>query len=223
MIFDEIWRLNPVKLFLESAESLPGMKSNYKTTLFLLNIAPLIRKKLVQPNDEILSLYLGSDPKEIILQGEYDPKQYFWARFLRVKVVEFEARLKVVSIDGNVVRFKFSHYSLKNPNRKHWDWVRWFSRFDPIHKKRILRKIVNLFPEVLRLTPIQWEVLFNLNYFLNQVPSIAGNIQVIGCEIRSEEIDFRCRSSVMLKPLADFFGPEYIKVKYLGEGDLSKR
>ncbi|WCL48876.1 hypothetical protein [Leptospira sp. GIMC2001] len=218
MILNDLWKLNPVRLLWETTNSLPGMKSNYKVTLFLNNISHVVRKKIVDKRKDLLNLRLSSHNGEVILEGEYDPTSYFWAKFLRIRLIHYQAKLKVVSLDGNVVRFKFTSYSLDNPGRKKWDLVRFFSRFDPIHKRRILNTIVNGFPNVLRLTPIQWEVLFNLNYFLEQVPSLAGKINVVSAQPTDGTVVFQLRSGTILKPLMDLLGPQYIKIEYTGDG-----
>lgn len=217
MILDELLKLNPVKIFWESTQSLPGMKSNYQAVLFLKNLEKYIQEKIVEPTEELESLKLNSKSGEVCLEGMYDPRRYFWAKILRIKQIHYQARLKVVDVEDNIVKFKFTAYSLDNPGKKKWDIIRFFSRFDPIHKKRILKKIVRGFPNTLKLTPIKWEVQLNLNYFLNQVPSMAGKIHVISALPNEGNIYFGAKSSVIMKPLMDFFGPQYIKVSYEGD------
>lgn len=217
MILDELLKLNPVRIFWESTQSLPGMKSNYHAILFLKNLDRYIQKKIVEPTEELESLNLDSKSAELCLEGIYNPRKYFWAKILRIKKIHYQARLKVVHVEDNIVRFKFTAYSLDNPGKKKWDFIRFFSRFDPIHKKRILNKIVRGFPNTLKLTPIKWEIQLNLNYFLNQVPSIAGKIHVITALPDNGNMYFSAKSSVIMKPLMDFFGPEYIKISYDGE------
>ncbi len=222
MILDDLWKLNPVRIFWETTQSLPGIKSNYKAVLYLKNLESYIQAKIVEPSEEIKILHLDSMNGLISIEGIYDPRTYFWARVLRIGLIHYHARLKVVNIENNIVRFKFTAYSLDNPDRKKWDFIKFFSRFDPFHKKRILNKIVKEFPNTLKLTPIQWEIQLNLNYFLNQVPSLAGKIKVIKAFPENSTILFEAQSSVIMKPLMDFFGPEFIKIHYDGndKGDF---
>lgn len=64
---------------------------------------------------------------------------------------------------------------------------------------------------------MQWEILFDLNYFLNLVPSIAGKIEIQYIIGDNNELYIFVRSSTILKPLVDFFGPEYLKIDYIEE------
>ncbi|MCC5814127.1 MAG: hypothetical protein JJT78_05170 [Leptospira sp.] len=218
MFFKELWELNPLKLFFDTTQALPGISSNSKIIIFLANVSPLLHQKISKKRSYISELRVGSHKEKLILEGEVNPNAYLLARILKIRRIHFKARLKIVSIEQNIVRFQFISYSLDNTRKKKWDILRIISRFDPIHKKKILKTIVDGFPEVLRLTPIVGEVLFNLNYFLNQVPSLAGKIQVVNADLHNDRVVFHARSNVILKPLMDMLGPQYVKVTYRESG-----
>lgn len=218
MFFKELWELNPLKLIFDTTQALPGITSNSKIILFLENVSPLLHKKISKNRSYITELKLTSHKDKLSLEGDVDPSSYFLARLLKIQRIHFKAKLRVVSIEQNIVRFRFVSYSLDNPGKKKWDIVRIISRFDPYHKKKILNTIVDGFPEVFRLTPIAGEILLSLNYFMNQVPSLAGKIQVVSADLHNNRVVFHARSNVILKPLMDVLGPQYVKVTYRESG-----
>lgn len=214
MFLKELWKLNPLKIFLDTTHSVPGMKTDTALFVNLENVGRILFQKIRAEKDYLLYLRLDSEDGQVILEGEVDASSYFWTKIFHIKKVHFLAKLKITSIEENTIRLKFTSYSLDNPGRVKWDLVRLFAKYDPFHKRKILFMIVDAYPEVLRLSPIFGEVLFNLNYFLYQVPSLAGKIRIVSADLQNGRAELYTRSSVILKPLMDFFGPEYVKISY---------
>jgi len=142
------------------------------------------------------------------------------ARFFGVEAIHYRVRLKPESVKHNKVHCRIVGYRVWDTKKRRFDFVRWFGRVDPFHKKRVLKSILRNFPEVLSLAGFQWEVLVDLNYFLRMGPPLAGSIEiqnVVPAPHEPDKIFFYAKSSSILKPLMDFFGPEYLSVDEIEE------
>lgn len=221
MFFKELWQMDPIKVFFDTTANfsgIPGIQSNSKIVIFLENVAPVLHKKVSSTRPYIQSLLLKTLDSNLRLEGSLDSSSYWIAKILGIRSIHYRVDLKIVQIEGNVVRFRIQSYSLRNPDSKKWDMVNIFSRWDRIHKTKILKAVTESYPAILRLTPIRDEVLFNLNYYLGLVPSLAGKIQVVSADLQNDRVVFHARSNVILKPLMDLLGPEYVKVTYREAG-----
>ncbi|MCZ8342397.1 MAG: hypothetical protein O9301_05135 [Leptospira sp.] len=214
MLLTDLLRFNPFNLFL-APKVVP--KSNYKVTLILSNLKVIIQKEIIEKDPDLESLEITSSKGEIILRGVYRMDWLWIARVLKIKRINYRVRLRPVSVKENKAHLKIIGYRVWDIKERKFDFIWWFSKVEPFHKKKVLNSIIKNAPHLLSLTGLQWEILFNLNFFLEQVPSIAGKIEIQYVVGDNKEIYIFVRSSTILKPLVDFFGPEYVKIDFIEE------
>ncbi|TGN09729.1 hypothetical protein [Leptospira ilyithenensis] len=214
MLLTDLFRFNPLNLLLPQ-KVVP--KSNYKVTLLLKNIRTVIRTEIIDQEPDLETLEITSANGEIILTGVYLMGWLWVARFLGVEAIHYRVRLKPVLVKDNKAHCKIIGYRVWDTKPRRFDFVRWFGKVEPFHKKKVLDSILKSSPHLLSLTSLQWEIRINLRYFLELVPSIAGNIEIQYLVADNSEIYFFVRSGTILKPLVDFFGPEYVKIDYIEE------
>lgn len=214
MLLTDLLRFNPLNLFLPP-KVVP--KSNYKVTLLLGSLRKVISTEIIAEDPDLESMEVSSAKGEVILTGVYRMGWLWIARFLKVESIRYRVRLKPVSVKDNKARLKIVGYRVWDTKPRRFDFVRWFGKVDPFHKKKVFESILYAAPHLLSLTGLQWEILFDLNYFLNLVPSIAGKIEIQYIIGDNNELYIFVRSSTILKPLVDFFGPEYLKIDYIEE------
>ncbi|EOQ88749.1 hypothetical protein LEP1GSC202_1471 [Leptospira yanagawae serovar Saopaulo str. Sao Paulo = ATCC 700523] len=214
MLLTDLFRFNPLNLFLPP-KVVP--KSNYKVTLLLGSLKKVIQTEIIAEDPDLESLEVGSSKGEVILTGTYRMEWLWIARFLKVQSIRFRVRLKPVLVKDNKARLKIVGYRAWDTKPRRFDIVRWFVKIDPFHKKKVFESIMHEAPHILSITGLQWELLFDLNYFLNLVPAIAGKIEIQYLVADHNELYIFVRSSTILKPLVDFFGPEYLKIDYIEE------
>lgn len=85
----------------------------------------------------------------------------------------------------------------------------------------ILETIVEEIPEILRLTGIRNVITVNIDYFLSEIPDLAGKITIQKVIPEKGNVFLFVRSGTILKPLLDFFGPEYIRIEPISENQDS--
>ncbi|MDF3821918.1 hypothetical protein P3G55_18585 [Leptospira sp. 96542] len=214
MLLTDLFRFNPLNLFLPP-KVVP--KSNYKVTLILGNLKQVIKTEIIDEDPDLQSLDVTSTKGEIFLTGVYKMGWLWIARFLKIETINYRVRLKPVSVKDNKAHLKIVGYRVWDTKPRRFDFVRWFGKVEPFHKKKVLESILTSAPHLLSLTGLQWEILFNMNYFLNLIPSIAGKIEIQYIIADDNEVYIFVKSSTILKPLVDFFGPEYIKIDYIEE------
>ncbi|WP_244594456.1 hypothetical protein [Leptospira ryugenii] len=198
------------------------MKSNYRVTLLLKNLRSVIKSEIIAKDPDLETLAVTSVRGEIHFTGIYRMNWLWISRLVGVSAVHYRVRLKPVSVRDNKAHLRIIGYRIWDTKPRKFDFVRWFAKIDPFHKKKVLASIIKNAPKVLSLTGLQWEVQVNLNYFLDLVPSIAGKIEIQYLVADNEDVYFLLRSGTILKPLVDFFGPEYLRIDFLEEdSDLS--
>ncbi len=214
MLLTDLLRFNPLNLFLPQKVAL---KSNYRVTILLKNLRSVIHKEIIEHDPDLETLEITSVKGEIHLTGVYLMDWLWIARLFGVKAIHYRVRLKPVGVRENKAHFRIIGYRVWDTKERRFDFVRWFGRVDPFHKKKVLESILKASPNLISLTGLQWEVLLNLNYFLDLVPSIAGKIEIQFFVADNEEVYVFVRSGTILKPLVDFFGPEYVLIDFLEE------
>lgn len=214
MLLTDLFRFNPLNLFLPP-KVVP--KSNYKVTLLLGSLKKVIQTEIISEDPDLESLEVGSAKGEVILTGIYRMEWLWIARLLKVKSIRYRVRLKPMLVKENKARLKIVGYRVWDTKPRRFDFVRWFVKIDPFHKKKVFESIIHAASHILSLTGLQWELLFDLNYFLNLVPTIAGKIEIQYLVADNNELYIFVKSSTILKPLMDFFGPEYLKIDYIEE------
>jgi hypothetical protein len=214
MFLLDILKNNPLQALLEPRR--PSSKSNYRATLSLISLKPLIDQEIVNETEGLESLDFHSRKGELILTGIYNPRGLYIPRILKMNDLRYRVTLKPIWVKNNKVRFKITSYHLKKlDSNSKWDLVYLFSRLEPFHKRILLQEIVDSFPTVFSLTKLKHEIKFDLTYFLMKIPSLAGQIEITHVDLDAGNVYFFIQSSKILKPLLDFFGPQYISIDYL--------
>ncbi|MBE7413096.1 MAG: hypothetical protein L6Q54_09580 [Leptospiraceae bacterium] len=225
MLFPEklpdFFSINPFDLFLKKIPTHHLEKDNYRVTLNLNSLNKVIQTEVVEKTDNLKKLTFDSENGKLNLEGYYSVLHYPLARLWRVSALNFYAILDPVWVKNNIIRFKVVSFRLENHKKKKFDLIRLLSRFDFFHRRMILESIVEVIPEVLSSTRLNNEIKFNINYFLEKIPSIAGKISISRIYPYKGEIFFYVRSSTILRALLDFFGPEFIRLDEIDEGSDS--
>ncbi|MDZ4724645.1 MAG: hypothetical protein SH817_00705 [Leptospira sp.] len=217
MLLTDLFRFNPLNLLLSPKAV---VKSNYKVTILLKNLRSVIRTEIIDKDPDLETLEITSVKGEIHFTGVYLMDWLWISRIFGVKAVHYRVRLKPVSVKDNKAHLRIIGYRIWDTKVRKFDFVRWFTKVDPFHKKKVLESILKNAPDLLTVSGLQqWEVKVNLNYFLNLVPSIAGKIEIQYLLADNEEVYVLVRSGTILKPLVDFFGPLYIRIDYLEEDE----
>ncbi|TGL60174.1 hypothetical protein EHQ58_06640 [Leptospira ognonensis] len=214
MLLTDLFRFNPLNLFLPQ-RVVP--KSNYKVTILLRNLRSVIRTEIIDKDPDLETLEITSVKGEIHLTGVYLMDWLWILKFIGVHAIHYRVRLKPVSVKDNKVHFKIVGYRVWDTKPRRFDFVRWFVKIDPFHKAKVLDSILKTEPKLLSMTGLQWEVQLNLNYFLDLVPSIAGKIEIQYLLADNGEVNIFVRSGTILKPLVDFFGPEFVRIDFMEE------
>ncbi len=214
MLLTDLFRFNPLNLFLPQKVV---MKSNYKVTILLKNLRSVIRSEIIDKDPDLETLEITSVKGEIHMTGVYLMDWLWISRFIGVHAIHYRVRLKPVAVKDNRAHLKIVGYRVWDTKPRKFDFVRWFAKVDPFHKTKVLESILKSAPKLLSVTGLQWEVLLNLNYFLDLVPSIAGKIEIQYFLADNGEVYVFARSGTILKPLVDFFGPEYLRIDFLAE------
>jgi len=214
MLLTDLLRFNPLNLFLPQKVV---AKSNYKVTILLRNLRSVIRTEIIDKDPDLETLEITSVKGEIHMTGVYLMDWLWISKFIGVHAIHYRVRLKPVSVRDNKAHFKIVGYRVWDTKVRKFDFVRWFAKVDPFHKTKVLDSILKSAPKLLSVTGLQWEVQLDLNYFLNLVPSIAGKIEIQYLVADNGEIYVFVRSGTILKPIVDFFGPEYVRIDFIEE------
>lgn len=217
------FRINPVELILAKINRPPEEKDNYKVTVNLKSLNSVIHGLVVEKTRNLEKLAFDSYKGNLNLRGHYIVRDYPLARAFRLNAVDFYAKLRPVSVRNNHIRFRVENFVLENHKKKKFDLVRLLSRFDPIHKRIIMKAVVEVIPEILSLTRLQNEVRFNTNYFLEKVPGLAEHIRISRVIPDQGLVYVYLRSNTMIKALMDGFGPEFLTIDVLREETDSLR
>jgi hypothetical protein len=214
MLLTDLLRFNPFNLFLPQKAV---AKSNYKVTILLKNLRSVIRTEIIDKDPDLETLEITSVKGEIHMTGVYLMDWLWISKFIGVHAIHYRVRLKPVSVRDNKAHLKIVGYRVWDTKERKFDFVRWFAKIDPFHKTKVLDSILKSAPQLLSVTGLQWEVQLNLNYFLDLVPSIAGKIEIQYVLADNGEVYVFVRSGTILKPLVDFFGPEYVRIDFIEE------
>lgn len=84
-----------------------------------------------------------------------------------------------------------------------------------------MEQIVEEVPEILSLTEVGNEVRIDLNYFLAEIPEVAGKVSIQKVIPEKGNVFLFVRSNTILKPLLDFFGPDYLRIEPISENEDS--
>ncbi|WP_032924480.1 hypothetical protein [Leptospira santarosai] len=194
-----------------------SQKSNYKITLKLHSLNKILKKKISKSDDPLESLEFDSENGVLILTGHFSIQGLFWSRFLKTDSVDYNVSLAPVRVVQNQVRLQIHSFRLFSHSSRKLDPIRIFSKIFQFHRRFILETIVEEIPEILRLTGIRNVITVNMDYFLSEIPDLAGNITIQKVIPEKGNVFLFVRSGTILKPLLDFFGPEYIRIEPISE------
>ncbi|EPG73435.1 hypothetical protein LEP1GSC058_3062 [Leptospira fainei serovar Hurstbridge str. BUT 6] len=196
-------------------------KSNYRIAILLHSLNKVLRKKVVEGTEDLESLVLDAGSGILLLSGHYCIKGLTWSRLLRTDYVKFKLSLRPVRVEGNRVIFRIESFRLYDHNPRSFDPIRFFSKVFKFHRRLILEQIVEEVPEILSLTEIGNEVRIDLNYFLAEIPEVAGKVSIQKVIPEKGNVFLFVRSNTILKPLLDFFGPDYLRIEPISENEDS--
>ncbi|EQA64583.1 MULTISPECIES: hypothetical protein [Leptospira] len=208
---------DPFDFFAGHSSESENQKSNYKITLKLHSLNKILKKKILQSDDPLESLEFDSGNGVLILTGHFSIKGLFWSRFLKTDSVDYNVSLAPVRVVQNQVRLQIHSFRLFSHTSRKLDPIRIFSKIFQFHRHFILETIVEEIPEILRLTGIRNVITVNMDYFLSEIPDLAGNITIQKVIPEKGNVFLFVKSGTILKPLLDFFGPEYIRIEPISE------
>lgn len=234
MLLADLLRFNPLHLFLPT-KVIP--KSNYRVTIKIDNLKSIIRQEIISKDDDLETMEVSTQDGQIYLKGVYNMRWQWAARLFRIPAINYRIRLKPLRAKNNYIFCQVVGYRVWDLREKKIDLVWWFGKLDPFHKKKVFNSIIRAFPSVLSVSGFQWEVSINMNHFLAMVPdlaksmsgsvaapvagSLAGSVvdtvDIQNVSVGNGEIYLYTKSTSMLKPLMDFFGPEYLEVDFVDE------
>ena len=208
-IFDIIKVLNPFQVLISAVEE---NKENFRIDVDMRYLNELIHLEVLEESENLLDLDVIAREGKLITKGEYHVGDYTLAKFFKVHEVLFHVELSPVWVKSNHVRFRVTNYKIWNKERKKFDLVKIVSRIFPYHKNYLLKELVSLYPQILSLTKLQNEVRLNLNYYFQKAGILNNNVKVHRIDLESNKLILYLRSSVMLRPLVDFFGSSIISI-----------
>ncbi|XDD50533.1 hypothetical protein AB3N59_01625 [Leptospira sp. WS92.C1] len=208
---------NPLEFLTGLASEKESLKSNYKITLKLHSLNKILKKKILESQDQLESLEFDSGNGVLILTGHFSIKGLFWSRLLKTDSVDYNVTLTPVKVFENQVRLQIQSFRLFSHTPKKLDPIRVFSKIFQFHRKLILETIIEEIPEILALTGIRNLITVNMNYFLSEIPDLAGEITIQKVIPEKGNVFLFVKSGTILKPLLDFFGPEYIRIEPISE------
>ncbi|TGK06898.1 hypothetical protein EHO59_01890 [Leptospira semungkisensis] len=198
-----------------------GLKSNYRIAVLLHSLNKVLQKKVVEGTEDLESLEMDSGRGVLYLSGHYCIKGLTWSKLLRTDYIKYKLSLLPVQVNGNRVVFRVEAFRLYDYNPRSVDPIRIFSKVFKFHRRLILEEIVEEIPEILSLTDVGNEIQVDLNYFLAEIPEVAGKVSVQKVIPEKGNVFLFVRSNTILKPLLDFFGPDYLRVEPISENEDS--
>jgi hypothetical protein len=208
-ISDIIKVLNPFQVLISAVEE---NKENFRIDVDMRYLNELIHIEVLEESENLLDLDVIAREGKLIAKGEYHVGDYPLAKIFKVHEVLFHVELAPVWVKSNHVRFRVTNYKIWNKARKKFDLVKIVSRIFPYHKNYLLKELVNLYPHILSLTKLQNEIRLNLNYYFQKAGILNNNVKVHRIDLESNKLILYLRSSVMLRPLVDFFGSSIISI-----------
>ncbi|PJZ56869.1 hypothetical protein [Leptospira barantonii] len=212
---------NPLDILLGHSSEKESQKSNYKITLKLHSLNKILKKKISESDDALESLEFDSGNGVLILTGHFSIQGLFWSRLLKTDFVDYNVSLTPVRVIQNQVRLQIQSFRLFSHTPRKLDPIRIFSKIFQFHRRYILETIVEEIPEILRLTGIRNVITVNMDYFLSEIPDLAGKIMIQKVIPEKGNVFLFVKSGTILKPLLDFFGPEYIRIEPISENQDS--
>lgn len=209
-IFDTVFKeINPFQVLIGAVEE---TKDNYRLEINMKYLNELVHLEVLEEAESLLDLDILAREGKIVSRGEYYVGDYLLADLLRVREVGFHAEFTPIWVKGNQVRFRVDNFRVWNKARRKLDFVKWIGKLFPYNRTLILRELVSLYPHILSLTRLQNEVRLNLNYFLQKAKVNPESVKIHKVKIETNKLIFYLRSTIVLKPLADFFGADALRV-----------
>ncbi|NBU98523.1 MAG: hypothetical protein EBS19_10005 [Spirochaetia bacterium] len=208
-ISDIIKVLNPFQVLINAVEE---SKENFRIDVDMRYLNELVHIEVLEESENLLDLDVIAREGKLIARGEYHVGDYPLAKIFKVHEVLFHVELAPVWVKSNHARFRVTNYKIWNKARKKFDLVKIVSRIFPYHKNYLLKELVSLYPHILSLTKLQNEIRLNLNYYFQKAGILNNNVKVHRIDLESNKLILYLRSSVMLRPLVDFFGSSIISI-----------
>lgn len=216
---DLLKALNPFHFLVNAVQE---NHDNFRIQVDMRYLNELIHLE-VEKSEKLLDLDVVAREGRMVLRGEYHIGDNRIANFFRIYEVLFHVELVPVWVKKNQVRFRVTGYKIWNKKRKRIDIVRIVAFLFPYHKTLLLKKLVLLYPSILSLTRLQNEVRLNLNYYFQKAGILSSSARVHKFELNPDRVLLSLRSSVVLKPLVDFFGSNIISINELQNDGIPVR
>jgi hypothetical protein len=212
-----IWELmNPEKSIEVILNASDEIQEDFKVTINLRYINELIFYKVVEGSQKIDTFIIDSKQGNVFLEGNFITQKYLLAKILKIQSVNYRVKLKPIWVRQNAVRFKIIRFQIWNSKPQKIDLVKIISNIDILHKRYILKTIVELFPEFLSLTKLNNEIRVNLDYFLKKVYN-THTIKIRKIFLDKHRIHFKVHSNLLIRSLIDFFGADVISISKFNE------
>lgn len=208
--------INPFHFLLNAVEE---TKDNFRIRVDMRYLNELIHLEILEKAEKLIDIDVFARDEKLIIRGEYHIGDYPLANFLRIHEVLFHVELKPVWVKGNQVRFRVTGYKVWNKEKKKLDLVKVLSYLFPYQKTLLLNRLVNLYPKILSLTRLKNEVRLNLNFYFQKAGILSSSARVHRVNLESNKVILYLRSSVVLKPLVDFFGSSIVSIEEISDPD----
>lgn len=196
----------------------------YKLILNLESLNPALQKYVAEPSRLLERLSVSSETGAVLMHGIYLPQPEDTLTSLGYKRVGLLAEATPVKNEGSLVILAVRKFRLLDPDGGALDLMRLASKFLPSIQKRFLRGMCNARPQLFSLPDDTGEsIAMNLDYFLRMAPaytSMLGELRLLRVSVREgNRILFYIQTNVILKQLAEFFGPQYITLEQVDDRD----
>ncbi|MBX7056588.1 MAG: hypothetical protein K1X75_00890 [Leptospirales bacterium] len=196
----------------------------YKLVVSLPALNPILQKYVAQPSRTIESLSVGSSDGTVVFRGIYLPREDHTLASLGYKRVGFLAETQPLSNEGSLVRLAIRKFRLLDPSEATVDLMRLASKFVPAIQRRFAQSLARTAPAVFSAPSDDGDTIaMNMDYFLERVPgytSMLGELRLMRVFVRTDErVVFFVQTNLILRQLAEFFGPQFISIEELEDRD----
>ncbi|MCB1309381.1 MAG: hypothetical protein KDK30_14420 [Leptospiraceae bacterium] len=197
----------------------------YKVVLRLDALQPALDQYVVARSEVLESLSVGSQEGVVLFQGMYLPRTDHTLHSLGYNRVGFLAEFEIRRNKHQLVYLHTRKFRLLDPGTSSGGLIRLASKFMPAVERRFLNALCLAAPRVFHqpLDIPAGGVVFNLEYFLEKVPTLVSSLGEISIlRVRPTEdnrIFFYVQTNLFLMRMMDFFGPEYLMIEEVTDRD----
>lgn len=193
----------------------------YKIILSLKALNPVLQKHVAEPSKLLESLSVSAADGHVVFRGVYLPRAENALAALGYKRVGLLAEATPVSNEGSLVKIAIRKFRLLDPGEATVDLMRLASKFVPAIQRRFLQSLARTVPKVFS-TPGDDSIAMNLDYFLSRAGynSMLGELRLVRVMVRDDDhVIFFVQTTMILRQLAEFFGPQFIALEEFEDRD----